>query len=75
MPSEFEQWGAKLRETHPEMFDDHADRQRRKTARGKWDPLFLRVYGIRPWELGEYTIAEYVALVTDLEKHGLGGLG
>ncbi len=56
------------------MFDGGADAKRRKTARAKWDPVFLRVFGIRPWEIGQYTIAEYAALVADLERHGLGGL-
>jgi hypothetical protein len=56
------------------MFDRDGDARKRKTARGKWDPVFLRVYGIRPWEMGQYTISEYAALVGDLERHGLGGL-
>lgn len=74
MPSEFDAWAAKLRETHPEMFDGGEQHTKRKTAREKWHPLFLRVYGIRPWEMGRYRIDEYAELVADLEKHGLGGL-
>ncbi len=70
--NEFKAWGQKLRETHPEMFD--TARSDRKTARKKWDPIFMRVYGIRPWEMGQYTISEYAALVDDLERHGLGGI-
>ena len=75
MPTErdFQSWAAKLRETHPEMFDGGEHHAKRKTARGKWDPVFLRVYRIPPWEMGRYTIAEYAALVADLERHGLGG--
>ncbi len=72
--SDFEQWASGLREKHPEMFDGGQDAKRRKTARAKWDPVFLRVFGVRPWEIGQYTISEYAALVADLERHGLGGL-
>ncbi len=72
--SEFDAWAQKLRKQHPEMFDGGSATRKRKTARSKWDPLLLRVYGIAPWEIGQYTIAEYAALVDDLERHGLGGL-
>lgn len=54
------------------MFDGGERAQKRKTARAKWDPVFLRVFGIRPWEIGRYTISEYAALVDDLERHGIG---
>lgn len=72
--SDFDTWAAKLREQHPEMFNGGSDVQRRKTARKKWDPILLRVYGIRPWEIGQFTIGEYADLMEDLERHGLGGL-
>lgn len=48
------------------------DERKRRPARRKWDPILLRVYGIRPWELGLFTIGEFAALVDDLERHGLG---
>lgn len=54
------------------MFDQDEQQRKRKTARHKWDPLLLRVYGIQPWEMGNYTIGEYAALIDDLERHGLG---
>lgn len=76
MPTEreFREWEAKLREKHPEMFGDRADDEfERVPARKRWHPLFLRVYGIAPWDMGRYTLREYGQLVDDLEKNGLGG--
>ncbi len=74
MPTErdFHEWAAELRKTHPEMFTGKQSGKSRP-ARAKWDPIFLRVYGIRPWEIGHYTLREYAAMVSDLERHGLGG--
>jgi len=45
---------------------------RRQTARARWHPIYQRVYGIRPWEMGRYTLREFGLLMEDLEKHGIG---
>jgi len=50
-----------------------AEPRLRRRARDRWHPLFLRVYGIEPWQMGRYTLREFGALMEDLEKHGLGG--
>lgn len=55
------------------MFNDQEPR--RRGSRNRWHPLYLRVYGIRPWEMGLYTFREIGQMTEDLEKHGLGGFG
>lgn len=47
----------------------------KRTARHRWHPLFLRVYGITPWQMGDYNLREFGQLVKDLEENGLGGSG
>ena len=67
--NEFDQWVAQLEATHPEII--HGTPERTK-ARKRWHPVYQRVYGIRPWEIGRYTIRELHMIHQDLEKHGLG---
>jgi len=69
-PSDLEQWAARLRETNPEILDGPPPGRTR--ARDRWHPLYQRVYGIRPWEIGRYTMKETGMLADDLEKNGLG---
>lgn len=66
-------WYAQLRETHPEMVPAADEDDERKCARDYWTAPLQRVYGIRPWQIGRYTVREYTALVEDLNKFGLGG--
>lgn len=61
---------ASLRAKHPEMFaPKHCKRGK---AREFWHPVFQRVYGIRPWEIGRYSLKERRMLIEDIEKNGLG---
>lgn len=70
---EFDRWASDLRVAHPEMFKRQTvQSSRRLPARKKWHPLFLRVYGIHPWEMGNYTVREYGELVEGLKTHGVG---
>jgi len=68
--TDFDAWADGLRNTHPEMFG--VAKMRRISARRKWHPIYLRVYGIRPWEMGRYDIHEVGLMNEDIEKHGLG---
>ena len=43
---------------------------RPRKARSFWSPILLRVYGLRPWEMGGLTLGEYSALVDDLSENG-----
>lgn len=67
--ADFRAWADGLEQTHPEMLGIDT---RRRTARRKWHPIYLRVYGIRPWEMGRYSLHEVDLLTEDLEKHGIG---
>lgn len=65
-----DEWTGQLRETHPEVLT--GTNPGRVTARDRWHPVYLRVYGLRPWEFGRLSMKETEMLTDDLEKHGLG---
>jgi hypothetical protein len=61
---ELEDWYEQLRDTHPEMLPAQ---RRPRTARGHWHPTLARVYGIKPWEMGQLTLSEMRAIADDVE--------
>ena len=62
-----EEFGAALKQSHPEMFKTGA-----RKARDHWHPVFGRIYGIKPWEMGRLTLREVRACAEDLEMLGRG---
>jgi hypothetical protein len=72
---EFDEWADHLRRNHPEMVrgaTETPEESERIAARKRWHPLYLRVYGIRPWEMIDYRMGETMMLNEDLKEHGLG---
>lgn len=61
-------WYRQLAINHPEMVPADVLPARPRNARGHWQPILARVYGIRPWEMGQLTLGEVRAIVADIEQ-------